>query len=167
MNRLDVVFAIDDDSWEQALPGAESVCERAAQAAIAAGADPDACEWFELSLVLTDDETVRKLNRAWRGKDYATNVLSFPGLGDEFDPTPEGAPALLGDVVLAFGTCVAEARRDEVALADHVSHLVVHGVLHLLGFDHEDEADAQEMEALEIEVLAGLGIGNPYLGDLE
>ena len=167
MSSLDVAFAIDDDSWERVLENAEAVCDRAANAAVVAGGGTDIGAWLELSLVLTDNETVRKLNRAWRAKDSATNVLSFPGLGGGFEPTPEGAPVLLGDVVLAYGICVAEAERDGVALADHVSHLVVHGVLHLLGYDHELPADAEEMEALEIAILADLGIDNPYQGELD
>lgn len=167
MSTLDVAFAIDDDAWERVLDEAEALCERAAKAAADAGGADDLGSWLELSLVLTDNETVRKLNRAWRAKDQPTNVLSFPGLGGGFEPAPDGAPILLGDVVLAHGICVAEAERDGVALADHVTHLVVHGVLHLLGFDHETEADAVEMEALEISILSGLGIENPYQGDLE
>jgi probable rRNA maturation factor len=166
VTRLDVAFAVEDEAWAEALPDAEEVCRRAALAALGAVETDDLGEWLELSVVLADDETVRRLNRDWRGKDSATNVLSFPGLDDEFEPAPEGAPLLLGDVILAYGTCAAESQRDEVPFAHHLSHLVVHGVLHLLGFDHETPEDAEEMEALEVEILAGLGIDNPYLGDL-
>lgn len=114
---------------------------------------------LELSLAFADDATVRDLNREYRGKDAATNVLSF----EAGDSPPEG-PILLGDVVLARETCLREA--EDGALADHLSHLAVHGVLHLLGHDHEDTADAEEMEALEIKILAEIGIDNPYLEDL-
>ncbi|HEX7970330.1 MAG TPA: rRNA maturation RNase YbeY, partial [Stellaceae bacterium] len=104
-------------------------------------------------------ELVRALNRQWRGKDVPTNVLSFPALGAT---PPPGAPRLLGDVVLAFETVAAEAAAQDKPLADHLRHLVIHGVLHLLGFDHESDADAQRMEASEIAILAGLGVPDPY-----
>ena len=102
-------------------------------------------------LVLADDALQRRLNREFRGRDKSTNVLSF-----------DGAPAALGDVVLALETIAAEAEAQGKPLADHVAHLVVHGVLHLLGYDHETQGQARSMERLEIEILAGLGIGDPY-----
>jgi probable rRNA maturation factor len=116
--------------------------------------------------VLSDDDTVRQLNREWRGQDKPTNVLSFPAQelrpGGPLPQPPLGAPLLLGDVVLAAETVAAEASAQGKRVADHLSHLVVHGVLHLLGFDHEAEADAVLMERREVAILAGLGIADPY-----
>jgi rRNA maturation RNase YbeY len=115
-------------------------------------------------VVLGDDALLRRLNRQWRGQDKPTNVLAFPtadGAPAPVDSQP-GAPLLLGDVILAFGTVADEAVAQGKALADHFTHLVVHGVLHLLGFDHEEAAAAMRMEALETAVLARLGIADPY-----
>ena len=108
----------------------------------------------ELSLVLADDATVRRLNHEYRGKDSATNVLSFPPAFDD--------ETLLGDVVLAEETVRRETVEQGKARADHVTHLVVHGCLHLLGYDHEDDEEARRMEALEVEILATLGVADPY-----
>ncbi len=121
------------------------------------------------SVLLTSDEEVRALNREWRGKDKPTNVLSFPMLardellalsrsGDEESP-----PVMLGDIALAYETCAREAAEKGVSLEHHVAHLIVHGLLHLAGFDHETSPeDAAQMEALEIRALASMGICNPY-----
>ncbi|HYI64805.1 MAG TPA: rRNA maturation RNase YbeY [Allosphingosinicella sp.] len=113
----------------------------------------------EVSVKFTSDDEVRALNAAWRGKDEATNVLSFP-MADEAELA--GAQ-LLGDVVLAYGICLAEAADKNVPLATHAAHLVVHGTLHLLGYGHEaSEADAEEMEDVERRALASIGIADPY-----
>jgi probable rRNA maturation factor len=112
-----------------------------------------------LSLVLADDATLRALNRRWRAQDKPTNVLSFAAQGEE---TPPDAPLLLGDVVLAFETVAREAAAQGKPLGDHLRHLVVHGVLHLLGHDHERREEAALMEALETRILAGLGVADPY-----
>ena len=116
--------------------------------------------------MLTDDAAVRALNAQWRGKDRPTNVLSFPAATpDEIARARAGGPPLLlGDVVLALETCRREAAEQGKPLADHVAHLVVHGVLHLLGHDHEDDAEADRMERLETAILAELGIADPYAG---
>jgi probable rRNA maturation factor len=161
---MEISISVEDPAWTRALPDVEDRCRAVALAALAA--DPAALPEGarpEVSLVLADDDTVRGLNRDWRGKDAPTNVLSFAALDDDDAPVVDGVPLLLGDVVLAFGTCAAEAAVDGKTLGDHLAHLVVHGVLHLLGYDHEDdEAGAEEMEALETGVLAGLGIADPY-----
>ncbi len=113
----------------------------------------------ELSLVFADDTTVKALNAKWRGKDKPTNVLSFPAF-----PLKLGGklPPLLGDVILAFETTAREAHEEAKPLDWHISHLILHGFLHLLGYDHETDADAEEMEALERRVLASLAIPDPY-----
>ena len=130
------------------MPGCERLARRAARAALTSnGTAPVG----ELCLVLADDRLQRTLNRRFRGKDRSTNVLSF-----------DGAPDGLGDVVLALETVQAEADAQGKSLADHVAHLVVHGVLHLMGHDHAGAAEARRMERLEREILTGLGIGDPY-----
>src|SRR5690348_6979470 len=144
--------------WREALSDVETLCSTAARAALAGAATPMPRP-SELSIVLGDDALLRMLNQRWRGKDEPTNVLSFPAQDRD---VPSGAPLLLGDVVLAFERVSSEAAAQEKALADHLRHLVVHGVLHLLGFDHEVPAEAERMEALETAVLAGLGVPDPY-----
>ena len=152
----DIGICVEDDAWMTALPDYERVCLRAARAAAAMRSAPD--EPAEMALMLTDDAAVRALNRTYRQKDKPTNVLSFPGDA----AAPPGHPLMLGDIVLAYGTVAGEAAAQGKPLADHVTHLVVHGVLHLLGFDHENDEDAEEMEGLETRILAGLGIPDPY-----
>jgi probable rRNA maturation factor len=113
----------------------------------------------ELSLVFADDSTIKALNAVWRGKDRPTNVLSFPS----FPLKPrDNLPQLLGDVILAFETVAREAADEAKPLEHHISHLILHGFLHLLGYDHETDADAEEMEALERRVLTKLAIPDPY-----
>ena len=113
----------------------------------------------ELSVVFTDDAHIRTLNAGWRSKDKSTNVLSFP----VFPATPGNAlPPMLGDVVLACETVTAEAENEGKPLADHMTHLIVHGILHLIGYDHEDDAEAEVMEQAERRILAGLAIPDPY-----
>lgn len=122
-----------------------------------AGARPKIRGAAEVSVVLTNDEEQRELNREWRGKDSSTNVLSFPQI-EPFDPV-EG---ILGDITVARETVAREAQELEKSFEDHFTHLIVHGFLHILGYDHIEEQDALAMEALETQVLAGLGIDDPY-----
>ena len=117
---------------------------------------------FEVSLALLEDDDVHTLNREWRGKDKPTNVLSFPMLGPEDINERDGPPALLGDIALAYGVCAREADEKNIPLVDHARHLMVHGMLHLLGYDHQDDDEAADMEARETRALARLGIANPY-----
>jgi probable rRNA maturation factor len=146
---------IEEPRWERI--GLEALAERAARAALdAAGIAADACE---ISLLAADDARIRALNAAFRGKDAPTNVLSWPS-GE--DAVPPGARRFLGDLALAYETCLREAETAGIAPSDHVAHLVVHGVLHLLGMDHVTESEAEAMEALETKILARLGIANPY-----
>ena len=145
---------IEADAWTAALPDVEAVARRAAEAALGSVEG-------DVVVLLTDDDAVRDLNARFRDKDRPTNVLSFPG-GDMAMP---GQAPHLGDIVLAHGVCAAEAEAQAKTLADHLSHLVVHGVLHLLGRDHEDDAEAEEMEAEEREILAELGVADPYAAE--
>jgi len=114
----------------------------------------------EISIVLTNDAEQQELNREWRGKDSPTNVLSFPQI-EPFDPVV----GILGDIILARETLEREAVEQGVTFNDHFTHLVVHGFLHILGFDHIEDDDAEEMEGLETRILAGLGISDPYAED--
>ena len=157
--RIDV--AIGDAAWLAALPGAAACCRRAAGAALAEAAPPgpEAQRGAEVSILLADDRAVGALNRRYRGRRGATNVLAFPGAAPV---VAGGAPQLLGDIVLARETVVAEARAGALALADHVSHLVVHGALHLLGYDHEEDGAAAEMQAAEARALRRVGVADPY-----
>ena len=147
--------------WRRALPTAAKLARQAAEAALVqSGKRPRIGRGAaaELSIVLADNATVQELNARWRGKDAPTNVLAFAS--DE--TTVAGQPILLGDVVLAYETVAAEAKQQGKALADHFRHLVIHGVLHLLGYDHVVAAPARRMEALEKRILASLGIADPY-----
>lgn len=153
-------------AWKTALPGASVLCRRAAKAAFRAAAaqnDPTRGRAeIEVALLLADDDAIRRLNHDFRGQDKPTNVLAFPALEDE--AAAPGEPLHLGDVALALETCRAEAKEQGKSLADHLAHLVVHGVLHLMGFEHDRPADARQMEALEVAVLGDLGIADPYRG---
>lgn len=122
-------------------------------------------ERLALSVLFTSDEAIRALNAQWRGRDKPTNVLSFPMLerGELIGLQDDGPPVLLGDLALAYETCAREAAGKGISVKAHSSHLLVHGLLHLAGFDHEtSDEDADAMEALEVEALAKLGLGNPY-----
>lgn len=118
-----------------------------------------------VSVLFTSDAEVHTLNREWRERDKPTNVLSFPMMTREelLDLSPEGPPVMLGDIALAYDTCAREAEQKGAALEHHAAHLIVHGLLHLAGFDHvHSDAEAEAMEALEITALAKMGIADPY-----
>ncbi|WP_428032305.1 rRNA maturation RNase YbeY [Ancylobacter sp.] len=157
--QIEVDVLVEAGPWP-ALPGADDLVARAVKAACAGALteyemDIDGAE---IAVKLTDDATIRALNRDWRGKDSATNVLSFP--------TPEvaraGGDPHLGDIAIAYETLAREAEAEGKPFADHLAHLAVHGTLHLLGYDHETVEEAEEMEAMERRVLAGLAIPDPY-----
>ncbi|MCX7588477.1 rRNA maturation RNase YbeY [Phenylobacterium sp. 58.2.17] len=144
---------IEDEAWVASAPQAQDLVQAAAAAALRrAESDGDA-----VTILLTDDDSVRDLNARFRGKDYATNVLSFPA--------PQNPEGHLGDIALAFGVCAREAAEQGKPLAHHLQHLVAHGVLHLLGYDHETDAEAEHMEGLERVILAGLGVPDPYAAE--
>jgi probable rRNA maturation factor len=161
-------IAIDaDPEWDSSARW-ESLVRSAAEAAIAESAFPQLARSpraMELSVRLTSDHEVRVLNSKWRGRDKATNILSFP----QADPEDlraaqaEGPGLLLGDLVLAHGVCAGEAAEKQIPLEDHAAHLLVHGTLHLLGYDHQDEDSGSDMESREIRALARLGISDPYV----
>jgi probable rRNA maturation factor len=142
---------VEDPAWSAALPDAEALVLAAADATLAS----EGAVGEGVTLLLTDDETIRGLNQRFREQDKPTNVLSFPA--------PQNPERFLGDIALAYGVCAREAQEQGKPLANHLQHLVAHGVLHLLGYDHVSDAQADEMESLERAVLAGLGIPDPYL----
>lgn len=163
--KLQVEFVATSPRWRSAL-AARTLARQAIAASVAecgVALRPGA----ELCLHLADDAHVRELNARWRGLDKPTNVLSFPAV----EAAHLGQARLLGDIVLAFETVAREAEAEGKPLADHYRHLVVHGFLHLIGFDHENDADAQRMEAMETRILARLGVADPYraneLADVE
>lgn len=144
---------IEDQAWLAAEPDAEALALAVTQATLAY------IDFTEgsVTLLLTDDQSVRELNLRFRQKDSATNVLSFPA--------PQNPERHLGDVALAYGVCAREAAEQGKPLAHHLQHLVAHGVLHLVGYDHETDAEAEQMEGLERVILAGLGIPDPYAAE--
>lgn len=163
-----VDIVIEDDRWEEF--GLAPLAERAAQATLAhlgMGAG------YQLVLMGCDDGRIAELNADFRGKPQPTNVLSWPSEDRAADTAgndpglPEAGdadePAELGDIAIAYETCAREAAEQDKPMADHVTHLIVHGVLHLLGYDHIDEADATLMEGHEVSILASLGLNDPYL----
>jgi len=147
------------DCW-QAEPDAETVIHRAIATA-AEMVDADIGE-TELAIMLTDDAGIRTLNSNWRGIDKPTNVLSFPALPPSGPRGPDDAPRMLGDIAIAYETTRSEADEEQKPFDHHLSHLAVHGFLHLIGYDHEKDDDAEAMEALEREILSQLGIPDPY-----
>ena len=155
VHTIDITIAAP--AWTRSLTTARAVVKRAAVAALAAAGPKRNAE---VSVVLTGDAVVRKLNALYRGKDKPTNVLSFPA--EEPTAPSRGVPRTLGDVVLAYGVAAREAKSERKTLKAHLSHLVVHGVLHLLGYDHEHHAEASAMERLEKKILSGLRIADPY-----
>lgn len=148
-----IEIEIEDPAWTEALPDVAALAHAAAVAALA----QDGAQDEGVVLLLTDDDAVQELNARFRDKDKPTNVLSFPA--------PHNPERHLGDVALAYGVCVREAAEQGKPLAHHLQHLVAHGVLHLLGYDHMSDDEAEAMEGLERVVLAGLGIPDPYQAD--
>lgn len=146
---VDLDLRVAEPEWAVSLPNLEAICQRALEA----GAAQKAAKG-EVAVLLTSNAEIQVLNRDWRGKDKPTDVLSFPA-----DPMDK---PFLGDIAVAFGVTQDDARTRHIALDQHLSHLLIHGLLHLLGHDHKDDTEAAEMEALEIAALASLGWPDPY-----
>ncbi len=149
---MNLDITIDDKDWKT-VANLRKLTRRAIVAAL-----PD--DDVSVSVLFTGDARILELNRDWRGKASATNVLSFPVSAET--PVPDGEPRPLGDIVLAYGVVAKEAAHHKKPIANHVSHLIVHGLLHLLGYDHENDQDAEAMEGHEAKILKQLGIENPY-----
>lgn len=159
-----IEVALPCAGWTRLCPAAESLARGAAELALTRGTNNLGLTWpgaVELGITLADAAGQRQLNRDYRGQDEPTNVLAFPVWepGTRLSP---GVPILLGDVVLAVETVAQEAAEQKKPLADHLLHLTVHGVLHLLGYDHLTQAEAAIMESLERSILAELGVPDPY-----
>lgn len=142
-----IAIEVADENWRRRVPNVREVVREAARAASGKNG--------RVAILLTDDRTLAELNKRFRGKDQETNVLAFPA--------PASAAAL-GDIAVAFGVCDREATAQGKLLRDHLRHLVIHGVLHLMGHDHQSAKDAEAMEAIEIDLLGALGVPNPYEG---
>jgi probable rRNA maturation factor len=148
-----IELVIDDEQWRDHLLDADALVAQCYGAAIKLEAALDG----EIVLLLTGDRQVQDLNKTYRGKDVPTNVLSFPGGDGDF----------IGDIALARETCLGEAKEQSITVRDHAAHLIVHGMLHLIGYDHENDAEADLMEAKEAAILESMGIANPYAGPME
>ncbi len=166
---LEVEFNLEDEAWDEAAPWHREIALRAAeQALVVAGLRP---QGFEISVLLCDDARIAELNAGFRGKPAPTNVLSWPAhplapaAPGEAPGTPP--PGFLGDIALARETVESEARAQHIPVERHFAHLFAHGVLHLLGYDHETDADAELMESLEARALGAMGIPDPYAAGRE
>lgn len=149
MTGIEIV--VEDDAWSAAIPAPEALAARCFAAVAARETRLDGA----VAVLLTDDAQMRRLNNQFRGQDKATNVLSFPA----------GADGFVGDIAIAYGVCVREAAENQAPVDGYAAHLLVHGLLHLVGYDHEVDADAEIMEALESEILDVLGVYNPYAAE--
>ena len=161
-----VSLTVSAPAWHDAFGDMKPLAERIVRATLEAATEDVRLRAGEVSLLLTDDTDIRSLNATYRDKDRTTNVLSFPGLdtkaGRMAGDLPDGQPVLLGDVALSAERLLAEAKELQKLPVDHVAHLLVHGTLHLLGYDHEEDTDAATMEGLEASILETLGFAAPY-----
>ena len=163
-HKLDIAFYPKSALWKKTLAGSKPLFHRALRACFDALELPG--REFAVAVSFVDDAGIQELNAQYRGKDKPTNVLSFPMIDDfsvlDKQPAIAGMPIELGDIVLAFETITREAEMEGKSITDHVAHLLVHGMLHLFGYDHMTAKDAKEMEGLEVAILAGIGIADPY-----
>ncbi|MCP4395322.1 MAG: rRNA maturation RNase YbeY [Alphaproteobacteria bacterium] len=168
MPQPNIYISIDDNGWLTALPDYEELCEKIVHACLAACEDDlTSYDNSEVSILLTNDTHIQELNRDYRGKDKPTNVLSFASLDDEENTEVTNlensdSPLILGDIIIALETTKNEATEQSKTLENHFCHLIAHGSLHLLGYDHMNDEEAEKMEKLETEILTEFGIGNPY-----
>jgi len=161
--ELNIEINCESDKWKGFLADAELILNDLANKALEEIGVSNSVEYVEISVLLTDNNNIRKLNRDYRGKDKPTNVLSFPL--EEHDAGNYNSVAeqmLLGDIALAYEIILQEANEQEKSFKHHYTHLVLHGILHLLGYDHIEEDDAEEMESIEINVLEKMEVANPY-----
>jgi probable rRNA maturation factor len=157
---MSVSVMVEDESWNK-LPGLKRLTTTAIESVL--HRNGRSLDRSSVTVLFTNDGEMASLNQAWRGKPRPTNVLSFPAPANQ--PVPEGEAEPLGDIVLASGVVAREAEAQGKSLEFHVTHLIVHGCLHLLGHDHGEETQAGKMEAIEVEILAELGYSNPYLAE--
>lgn len=164
-HEIDVTVAEPD--WASSFLDVEDVARTAMERTLAMAMLPKQLQEraIEAAIVLANDDLVQVLNRTYRGKDKPTNVLSFASL-DSGDPLPDEGPCPIGDVILAYQTIDSEAKEQGKFFKDHFIHMVVHGTLHLLGYDHETEDEANIMESLEIRILEKMGVQNPYMDNM-
>ncbi len=167
---IEIDIAVEDPAWELDCPDYTPLIHRAVNlvfmhAPVAQSLIQNAIE-PEISVVLTNDDAVHALNRDYRDKDKPTNILSFAMQDGEngWDAPTHPGPCALGDLVVAFQTVKRESLAENKAFSDHLTHLIIHGTLHLLGYDHIDDQQAEEMETLEIQMLGAINIKNPYVG---
>ena len=154
---------LEEDRWTEALPDYESLIAMCTDQVFKHGDYLAKAKEIELSVTLTNDHHIQQLNNDYRGKNSPTNVLSFPQLNNDKDLEHTTEPIImLGDVVVALETIEREAIEQNKTLQDHFIHMVIHSILHLLGYDHENQSEAETMEALEIKILSDMGIKNPY-----
>lgn len=160
----EIYISCDNDDWKEHIPDYEEMCRQAVLSCICA-CDDDILSYdnSEISILLTTDAHIQELNKEYRGKDKPTNVLSFAAedANDDF-PKTENDSLILGDIIVAFETISNEAKKQSKTLSNHFFHMIVHGMLHLLGHDHINNNEADEMEKLEIEILTAFDIPNPY-----
>ncbi len=164
MPQLDISLLIEEDRWLDAVPEVETLAEKLIRAVLNATEQwPEDAGVVSVSLVLGNNEFIQQLNAEYRDKDKPTNVLSFPAYELEpGEPLPSEDELVVGDIIFALETIEDEAKDQQKTLEDHMAHMIIHGMLHLLGYDHIDEADAEMMETLEINLLQQYSIANPY-----
>lgn len=161
--KFDIEITCDNDKWYEILPDVEEVITHSCINAVKASSIDSLTDLIEVSVLLSGDSFIKQLNSQFREKNRPTNVLSFPGQeykAGEYGATPY---VMLGDIALALETIQKEAEEETKSFHDHLCHLVIHGTLHLLGYDHEKKKDAELMEGLEVKILKDMGISDPYV----